>query len=289
MRGISVWAFGLATTIFLIAMWGRAVVVDVQALSAAAGPLAESAAVVEFFTDWLDTELVEAGVEPQASELVIDDVLGQSSVGKVLEQFVAELVVAAAAPGTGVSSVDMSGLFEPAVPEIGMVLRSADVPLPEARIAAVVSELDPLVIRQAGTKPYLGSGSTTASRLGTAAVLSLVAMAVTGWTAVANSGDRIGEVRGLATRVALGALSFTILLRAGSWVLDPRGGRAPIAESASMIAGSKSLVPFGLAVIAFVAAAAAWAYRRTVKRAEGSQSPGEPPTQPEERQLIRSG
>ncbi len=41
LKGISAWLFGLATTVFLIAMWGRAVVIDVDALEASAAPLAD--------------------------------------------------------------------------------------------------------------------------------------------------------------------------------------------------------------------------------------------------------
>lgn len=284
-RGVSAWVFGLATTIFLIAVWGRAVVIDVDALQEAAAPLAGSVAVVEIFTDWLDTELVEAGVDPMTSELVIEDVLEGSAVGAAIERFAGELVLAAAAPGSDGASVDVAGLLEPAVPEVGEALASAGVPVTQARIAELVADLDPLVVRAPETDPYLGPASPAAARLGVAAVLSIVVMAISGWTALAVSENRLAVARGLLHRVALGAFSFAIILKAGSWVLDPRGGRAPLAESTSIVAGSKWLIPFSVAMIAGGTAGLIW----LVRRRAASPSPDEPPTLPRELQTLRSG
>lgn len=283
--GIAAWVFGLATTIFLIAVWGRAVVIDVDAMQEAAAPLASSAAVVDVFTDWLDTELVEAGVDPITSELVIEDVLEKSSVGLALENLVAELVLAAAVPGPDAATVDVAGLLQPAVPEISQAIESAGLDVPESRIADVVAGLDPLVVRSASTEPYIGAGSPGASRLGIAAVLSLVVMTLSGVVAVAASEHRLTAARGLLTRVALGALSFSIILKLASWILDPDGGRAPLAESAAIVADSKWMVPFTFAVVTGAAAASIW----FVRRRAASPPPDEPPKLPAELQQLRSG
>lgn len=280
--------FGLATTIFLIAIWGRAVVIDVDALQEASTPLADSSAVIELFTSWLDTELSDSGVDPATSQLVVEEVLQQSSVGWALQRFAAELVVAAAAPGPEGASIDVAGLLEPAVPEIDAALSSAGVSVSRPRLAELVSELDPLIVRAPGTEPLVGSESQTASRLGTAAILSIFAMAMTGWAAVAASDDRLGEARSLLSRVALGALSFAIILKVGSWVLDPQGGRAPLAESAATVANSQWLLPLGLALVAGVAAVTVWAARRVIRRRAESPQPYEQAIPPRERQLTRS-
>lgn len=287
-RGVSSWVFGLATTIFLIAMWGRAVVVDVDALREAALPLADSSTVVDIFTEWLDEELVDAGVDPTTSSKIIEDALGRSAVVAAMKGLVGDLVVAAAAPGPG-AVVDVAARLEPALPEIGVALDAAGVSVPDARVAEVVRRIDPLVVREPGTEPYVGSASPTASRLGVAAAMSLAVMAVSGWAAVAVSEDRLAEFRGLLNRVALGALSFAILLRAGSWVLDPAGGRAPLRESASLVADSKWLVPVVVGVTAAAAGAAVWAVRRYVRQGGASQSPPAPPTRQRERSSLRSG
>ncbi len=289
LKGVSAWLFGLATTVFLIAMWGRAVVVDVDALQASAAPLAESSAVVDHLTDWLERELVETGVEPTVADTVMEDVLDRSSVVAAMGEFTGEMVVAAASPGPEPAVVDVSGVLRPAVPEIGAVLGAAGLPVTESRLADLVDSLDPLVIKAAGTEPFIGPASPTAGRLGTAAVLALVMMVATGWMTVALAGDRMAEARSLLSRVALGALSFAILLKAGSWVLDPAGGRAPLGESASRVADAKWIHPLAVSLVASLAAGGVWWGRRYVRPTAVSPSADEPATPPAERPLIRSG
>ncbi len=223
------------------------------------------------------------------ADTIMEDVLDRSSVAAALGELTAEVVVAAAAPGPEPAMVDVSRLLRPAVPEIGAALGAAGVPVPEARVSEVVEELDPLVIKGAGSEPYIGPSSPTAGRLGTAAVLALLMMAATGWATIRLAEDKTTEARSLLSRVALGALSFAILLKTGSWVLDPSGGRAPLAESASRVADAKWLHPLWVSLVAAVAATAVWWTRRYVKPAEASHSEHEPATPAQERRLIRSG
>jgi hypothetical protein len=272
----------------MIAVWGRAVVVDVDALGEAAEPLSESEQVVDLFSEWIDDELMDAGVDPTTADLVAEDLVAQSSVGLAFGEFVGEFVEAAADPAPGGGVVDVAGILEPTVPEIGSTLAAAGVPVEESRVAGIVSGLDPMIVREPGSRPYVGSQSAAAGLLGTAAVLSLATMVVAGWAAVAASDDRLRELRGLLNRVALGALSFSIFLKAGSWVLDPEGGRAPVAQSASILAESKWLVPLFLALAAAGAALIVWVARRIRRRAV-FQEPAESPTPPEGLPLIRSG
>lgn len=289
LKGVYAWLFGLATTVFLISMWGRAVVIDVDTLQASATPLTESSAIVDIFTGWLDRELVDTGVEQAVADAVVEDVLDRSSVIAALGEFTGEVVVAASAPGPEPATVDVSGLLRPAVPEIGAVLNVAGVPITESRLTQVVDGIDPLVVKAEGAEPYIGPSSPTAGRLGTAAVLALAVMAATGWLSIASAEDRMAEARSLLSRVALGALSFAILLKAGSWVLDPAGGRAPLAESASRVASAKWFHPLAVSLVASLAATAVWLRRRYVKPTAESRSTDEPPTPPRERSLIRSG
>lgn len=281
--------FGLATTVFLIAMWGRAVVVDVGALEEATSPLAESSAVVGLLTGWLEDELAEAEVAPVTSELIVEEVMTSSSVATALQQFTGELVAAAASPVPQASVVDVSRLLEPAVPEIDAALDAAGVPVAESRIADVVDGLDPLVVRGTGSAPYVGPESPAAGRLGTAGVLALGLMGLTGWISVASSEDRLTQARSLLNRVALGALSFSVLLKMGSWVLDPHGGRAPISESASILASSKWVFVMVLGLTAAAGGVVVWAIRRHLRRGEDSLPPDESPTLRRARHPIRSG
>ena len=251
--------------------------------------MAESSAVVELLTGWLEDELVAADVSPITSEMIVEEVTTGSSMAAALQQFTGEFVVAAANPSPRASVVDVSSLLAPAVPEIDAALDAAGIPASESRIGDVVADLDPLVVRGRGFEPYVGPQSTAAGRLGTAAVLALSLMGLTGWISVASSEDRLGQARGLLNRVALGALSFAVLLKVGSWLLDPRGGRAPISESASLLADSKWVFVMSLGLVAAAGAAAVRVVRRYLRRKAVSQPPDESPRPRRERRPIRSG
>jgi hypothetical protein len=105
----------------------------------------------------------------------------------------------------------------------------------------------------------------TATRLGTAALLAVLALLGLGYGFVSLSEDRLSAVRSLLTRVALGGLSFAIFLKLGSWVLDPSGGRAPVQASISAVAGSKWAVPLALAVAAAAVAGIVYLVRRRLR------------------------
>ena len=264
-RGTSGWVFGLAATILFISLWGRAIVVDTDALAEAAAPLSGSVAVIDLFSDWLGEELVDSGVDPSLAGPAVEYVLETSEVGLVIDHFVREVVEAAALPGPQAAAVDIAELLSPVVPEIADTLASAGVPVDEAEVASVVGGLEPLVVREAEASPYVGVSSPIAARLGTAAGLAMLVMALAGWVAITASDDRLAETRRLLVRVALGGLSFGILLRVGSWVLDPGGGRAPIPESMSVLVGSKWMVPISIALAAAAMAGMIWSVRRLLR------------------------
>lgn len=282
------WLFGFATTIFLVGMWGRSVVVDTDALTDAAAPLADSAPVVALVTDWLETELGSAGLDEATSDLVVEEVMSRPAVTAVMDNLIRQVVLEAASPSPTGGQVDVARVLAPAVPEISATLATAGVAVAESQVSSVVSGLDPLEVRSPGSRPLVGPSSRMAFRLGTAAVVALLVMSASGWAAISMSHDRLAEARSLLSRVALGAISFGILLRVGSWVLDPEGGRAPFAETVSRLAGSKWIVPLMVGLATAAAAGAVWAIRR-VRRAAGPRSRSEAPTPPAGPRLIRSG
>lgn len=277
-RSVAGWAFGLAVTVLLIGLWGRAIVVDTDTLGDTLVPLSESVTVVDLFADWLTGELVDVGVETSLADTAVEEALEGSSVGMALENFVVEVVNAAASMDPEGATVDVATVLEPAVPEITATLTSLGVAVSGSHVADVVADLDPLVIREAGSGPYVGPSSPIAGRLGTAAALALATIVVTGWVAVAAATDRPAEVRRLLTRVALGGLSFGILLKIGSWILDPGQGRAPVAKSLASVVDSKWLVPIGVGAVAGVAAFSIWVVRRALRRRAVFPSPAESPT-----------
>jgi hypothetical protein len=78
--------------------------------------------------------------------------------------------------------------------------------------------------------------------------------------------------RALLTRFALGALSFAVLLRLGSWLVDPEGGKAPFRESFALLANSKWLVPLTIGLVAMAAAVIARVFRRRIRPEAMSRS-----------------
>lgn len=272
------WAFGISLSILFGSLWGRAVVVDTEALGESLAPLARSQLVVGFLTDWMAEEMVEGGVDPVLVDPAVDYFLNSSQVGDTLDQFAGEVVAAAASPDPAGSEIDMRHLVAPAIPEVAAGLNDLGMAVTEPQVSQVVEGLDPLEIREPGSDAIVGANSSTAAHLGTASLLALLGLMVFGSAYLAISDDRVAALRSLVTRIAVGGLSFGLLLRIGSWVLDPAGGKAPVRESLSAIAESKWFVPFQVGLVAAGIAALIYAVSRILRRGAGSRSRAETAT-----------
>ena len=266
------WVFGLASTVLLVGIWGRAVVVDTNELADTLSPLAAGDMVSDRLATWLEAELVGAGVDGVGASVAADQVLAHPSVGPVLEQLVAEGVEAAASGDPNGGSVDVAAILLPASGQIATGLNEAGVPVSTEGVEAALSQLDPIVIRDPSDQPFVGASSPLAANLGTAAMLGAVLMVFSATAYVAMSKDRIRAFRALLTRFALGALSFAVLLRIGSWLVDPEGGRAPFRESFALLANSKWMVPLTIGLVAMAAAIVFRMFRRRVRPAATSRS-----------------
>lgn len=283
------WAFGISLSILFGSLWGRAVVIDTDTLGESLAPLARSDLVIGYLTDWMSEEMVEGGVDPALVDPAVEYFLGSSQVGDTLDQFAAEVVTAAASPDPSGSEIDMRELIAPAVPEVEDGLDSIGIEVSGPEVAQVVEALDPLEIRQPGTAAMVGPNSDTATNLGTASLLAMVGLVVFGSAYLALSADRVAALRSLVTRIAVGGLSFGLMLRIGSWVLDPEGGRAPVREALSAVAGSKWLVPFQVGLVAAGIAGVIYLLGRAIRRGAVSRWQGERPTPRAEQPSSRSG
>ncbi len=270
--GVAGWVFGLASTVLLVGIWGRAVVVDTNELADTLSPLAAGDMVSDRLASWLEAELVAAGVDGVGASVVADQVLAHPSVGPVLEQLVAEGVEAAASGDPNGGSVDVAAILVPASGQIATGLNEAGVPVSAERVEAALAQLDPLVIRDPADQPFVGASSPLAANLGTAAMLGAVLMVFAGTAYIVMSMDRMRAFRALLTRFALGALSFAVLLRIGSWLVDPEGGRAPFRESFALLANSKWMVPLTIGLVAMAAAIVFRVFRRRVRPVATSRS-----------------
>jgi hypothetical protein len=288
-RSTTSWAFGFSVTILFIALWGRAVAVDTDQLAESLAPLSDSGAVVDAFAGWMAEELVDSGYERDLVDPTIVYVLQTSATAGTLDAFVGDVVTAAASPGPEGSTVDVASLLAPAVPEVTAGLTELGLPAEQAEVASVVAGLDPMVVLEPGEAALIGPASPAATRLGTAALLAFLGMIAFGYLAVVSSEDRVAAVRGLFGRVAVGGVGFAILLLIGSWITDPRGGRAPVSETISGLTSSKWVLPLQIGLAAAVVPAVIYVGRRWLRREEASRSGDESPTLPQEQQLSRSG
>lgn len=270
--GVAGWVFGLASTVLLVGIWGRAVVVDTNELADTLSPLAAGDMVSDRLATWLEAELVEAGVDGVGASVAADQVLAHPSVGPVLEQLVAEGVEAAASAAPTGASVDVAAILLPASGQITTGLNEAGVPVGTEQVEAALSQLDPLIVRDPSDRPFVGASSPLAANLGTAAMLGALLMLFSGTAYLAMSRDRMRAFRALLTRFALGALSFAVLLRLGSWLVDPEGGKAPFRESFALLANSKWLVPLTIGLVAMAAAVIARVFRRRIRPEAMSRS-----------------
>jgi hypothetical protein len=269
--GVAGWVFGLAATVLLGGIWGRAVVVDTGELADSLSPLAASELVAGRISAWLETELTTAGLGEAEAAAVAGRVLAHPGVGPVVEQLVAEGVEAAATGDPDGRSVDVAGILTPASGQITSGLNEAGVPVTAEQVVTALSRLDPVIIRDPADRPLIGAASPLATSLGTAAILGAVLMVLSGSAYIVMSRDRVRALRSLVTRFALGALSFAVILRIGSWLVDPEGGRAPFRESVALLANSKWMVPMTIGLVAAGAAFALRVARRAVRPAATSR------------------
>jgi hypothetical protein len=263
--GVAGWVFGLASTVLLVGIWGRAVVVDTEDLAESLSPLAVSELAAGRIADWLQSELASAGVAEAEADAAAGQIVAHPEVGPVVERLVAEGVEAAATDDPGGTSVDVAAILVPATGEITAGLNEAGVAITSEQVGAALAGLDPIAIRDPADRPLIGAGSPLASSLGTAAFLGALLMLLSGTAYVVMSRDRATAARSLVTRFALGALSFAVILRVGSWLVDPAGGRAPFRESFALLADSKWMVPLAIGLAAAGAALVIRVTRRRVR------------------------
>lgn len=261
LSSIAAWVFGLATSVLFISLWGRAVVIDTSELGETLRPMAQSEQVAGMFSDWMTTELVESGVPAGVAENATESALATDEVSDALETVMLDVVAAASSDNEAAGSVDVAAALQPTVPAVTAALVETGMDVTEPQVSAIVDRIDPLIVRRAGEAPIVGGESKLARRLGTAAILAVLFQLIFGAVYVLSAWDRLTRVRTLLSRFAVGGLSFAVLLKLGSWVLDPAGGRAPVSESLSLLADSKWAVPALLGGAAAIAAFFAWLIR----------------------------
>lgn len=279
--GTSGWLFGLAATVLLVGLWGRAMVVDTDQLAESLTPLAASEVVAERVSDWLESELVGSGIDGVTASIAAAQVLEHPAVGPLVEELVVVGVDAAASVDPSGGTVDVGRVLLPAAEQITNGLVEAGLPVTQAQVEDGLAALDPLVIREPAQAAIVGSESPLASTLGIAVLLGSLLMLVSGSAYVTAHRDRHLALRSLLNKFALGALSFAVLLKIGAWLVDPEGGRAPVGESLARLADSKWMVPLILGLVSLAGGFAVWLFRKKVRPVAVSPTQTEQPIRQE--------
>ena len=270
---IVLWVYGIAVTVTLVSVWGRAVVIDTDLMAAAASDVASAEFVTDQIEDWLTEELVELpGIDRGTAEQAAAQTVADQAFEAPLSDLTRAVVAAAAAPPGDSTRVDVAGVLLPAIPSVTVALAAQGIDLNEQAVGAFLSSLDPLVVRGPNEAPVVGSGSYAARTFSLATVVGLVTAVVAGGAAVQMSEDRRAMLRSLLTRIAVSALGFAVMFKLGAWVLDPGAGRAPVRTAAARLAGAKLWLPV---LVAAGTGGGAWTLRWTRTRVlDRRQGPG---------------
>ncbi len=262
------WVFGLATTMLLVGLWGRAVTVDNDAIARSTEAALSVDLVTERVYGWIGDGLAAAtGITDAESERVLDGVRGRPAVEGAVDALIDDVVGVLIAPPGAEPSIDVAAALTPLVPEVVSELGQQGIDVSPGTVEAAVEGLDPVTldIGEAISVGVVIEQATTILTRGV--VIAAVVLSVAGSAAVALAEDRLGMVRSLATRVSFSALSFAAFFRVGGWALDPDGGRSPLRRSGSII----------IAGLAGAFASAIWLIRRSERPSVGMAIPSAQP------------
>jgi hypothetical protein len=262
---VALWLFGLSTTVLLVGIWGRSVVTNNEAIEAGARAALEAEVVADRITGWIGDGISNAaGDLPDESAAAAATALwNRPETREVLNATVDRFVAAALAPPGSSTPIDIAAELRPLSSLVIAELRARGVELTESAVDAAFAEVPTIVL---GTDPESGvAGVVSEARtlLTKVVVVGLFGMLVSGGLAVAVAEERLRQIRSLAVRVAVSALTFAVVLRIGAWALDPQAGRSPLAAGGSVLLSSSLRVLFVAVLVAGgVAAAATIAVRR---------------------------
>lgn len=262
------WAFGLATTLLLVGLWGRAVALDTSTVQEAARSAVDAEIVGDRVYSWIEEGVASsADIDPATTEKVISGLRDhpevEAAVAGVVSEFIGALLAAEGQP----MSIELTESLAPVVPLVAAQLAANEVPIDEAVLSMALEDAEEIGLATGEMATAARIVDDARSLLSLVVVLAGLTLMATGAMAVWLSGNRLAMVRSLAIRLALSALSFAVLFRVGSWALDPAGGGTSIARSGSVLLGSNANVFLRVAIAAAaVAGAMGWVlWRRSVR------------------------
>lgn len=283
---VVLWAFGFATSLLLIGMWGRTVAVDTATVEETAKTVVDAELVTERVYEWLSDGLeVAAGTDSQTAQAVAEAVATEPQFVAAIDAIVGDVVAGLFADPGEDPKLHIEQALAPLVPVVATEFAERNVAVETDRIeealdAAAVIELD-----TGDARSVAAVVQDARAVLTTVVLLAAFAMALFATTAIALAERRYAMVRTLAIRVVLAAVSYALLFRVASWGLDPDRGRSPILGGGSVVLGSNThIFIIAAAIASFVAGLGGYvAWRRTVAR---RQEPSVTPTDDDTRELV---
>ena len=248
----ALWMFGFCTTVLLIGLWGRSVATDDTTLAESANAVLRSEIVNERVLDWIgDGVTALSGAASEDTKDAVDRIGSSAEMQRVLEDLVDQAVRAALAkPGTA-SAIDLSSSVEVLTPVVIDTLRQEGIEADATQVRDSLLEA-PALILSSEDRGLVSESVQAAARLLTwVVVVGLTGLVLTGAIVILMADDRVRQIRALAIRLGVSAISFALILRVGAWAVDPRRGRSPISDGGAVLLASNGHV------LVYVGAAAA--------------------------------
>ncbi|MEN8237638.1 MAG: hypothetical protein ABFR53_00410 [Actinomycetota bacterium] len=265
---IALWTFGLATSLFLLGMWGRTVAVDSATIEGSARTIINSDLAADRIDTWFEEGLAAAAdVDSETARSVVHSIESrpeyQVAVDSIIDAFVESLF----ATDGDATRVDLERALSPLVPVVADELVGRDVPVEVERIEDALDDAGVIELDTGEAASVAAAVSDARVFLTEVVVMSLLGMLLTGLVAVSLAPERSAMVRQLSSRVMIAALTYAVILRLAGWALDPSRGRSPIAGGTAVIFSSNSQVFLILGSLAAgFAAVAYWLTSRNRER-----------------------
>jgi hypothetical protein len=250
---IALWTFSLATSLFLVGMWGRTVAVDDATIENSARTIIDSDIATDRINTWFEEGLATAaGIDSETARSVASAMESRPEYQAAVDAIIAAFVDSLFASEGDTTRVDLERTLLPLVSVVAGELALRDVPVEEERIEDALDEAG-VVELDAGEAASVAAVVSDARVFLTQVVAgSLLGMLLAGMAAVSLAPQHWAMMRQLSTRVLIAALSYGVVLQLAGWALDPSRGRSPVSGAAGVLFSSNShvfLVLGGLAGI----------------------------------------
>jgi len=257
-RFVALWVFGIATTLLLVGLWGRAVTTDHDGIEDSLRAAVATDEVADQVRGWFAGAIEEwTAVSGDDAVTVAGAVLETPTAAAAMEQVLADMVEVAVAPPGTTHVIDVAAALDPVVPDLATELEAAGIDADPTLLRAALSGMEPIVVESEPVVSITHIVSSASGVLTRVVVVALLALLASGAVATLLAPERWEMVRTLASRILISAITFALFLRLSAWALDPQRGRSPIAAGGSVLLRSNGGVLLAVGLVAAVAAGAA--------------------------------